>query len=101
MCLVSLPSTGRRIATDPVPYMAAWRLAMTMRRERVERLAEAQVAHRKDIYEDLELVLVKCEDGYSYDWQDQHGATRCCGWFRGTESQACVEAIAHLEGGQQ
>ena len=47
---------------------------------------------------DLELIVTKHEDGFNYEWQDQHGAVRCCGWFRGTESQVCVEAIAHLEG---
>ncbi len=68
----------------------------TMRRERLERLLDAQVGHRRDIYEDLELVLTQCDDGYSYEWQDQHGAVRCCGWFRGSESEARGEAIAHL-----
>lgn len=44
----------------------------------------------------LDLVLVRCRDGWSYEWQDQHGRVVCCGWSRGTKREGREEAHAHL-----
>ena len=45
----------------------------------------------------LDLLLTKCKDGYSYDWQDGSGQVWCCGWSRGTKEDAKEEAVSHLK----
>ncbi len=51
---------------------------------------------KHDPYKDLTLTLVRQMDGWAYEWQDPHGAVRCCGWSRGTKAEAEAEANAHL-----
>ena len=45
----------------------------------------------------FDLVLIKCMDGWSYEWQDNHGKVACCGWSRGTKNEARREAVSHLQ----
>ena len=45
-----------------------------------------------------DLVLTRCDDGWSYEWQDGHGYVVCCGWSQGTKTDATDEALSHVAG---
>ena len=42
------------------------------------------------------LFLTRCDDGWSYEWQDIHGAVVCCGWSQGTKTDARAMALSHV-----
>lgn len=44
----------------------------------------------------LDLVLIPCGDGFSYEWQAANGRVMCCGWAAGTRAEAVAAATEHL-----
>lgn len=50
------------------------------------------------IRHNMELELIPCKGGWSYQWHDQHGAVRCSGWLpSGDRHEAERVAIEILE----
>jgi hypothetical protein len=45
----------------------------------------------------LDLVLIRKDEGFSYEWQDDNGRVVCCGWSQGTRKDGEDAAMSHIK----
>lgn len=48
----------------------------------------------------VELVLIPCGKGHSYEWHDRTGHVVCSGWCAGNEEEASYAATVHVTTGE-
>jgi len=48
-------------------------------------------------YKGLDLILIECKDGFSYEWQDGHGKIWCSGWLPGTKRYVHEAALYQIK----